>query len=602
MDEARRRSEHGLYRRAVRQSQHRSFHQARASFEQLVRIAPHDGRNWLAFAKMESRAGDLKRARELLRLGVRKSSAASEPILLHAHAVLEERAGHVSAARKLFRRCLALDPNDLVTYQALALLESRQNCVQDASAIFKRGAARIDAQHSASTISSRSGGADHDRTGRGANSTTATTTTTTTASFWNAYGVFLQNRVGDLAGAAGCFERATGVDPQHVRSWQAWAVCEERRGNRAEARELFEAALRIDSHSAPTFQAYGLFEARRGDAHHARELFRRGLKADAQHAPLLHAWARLEEREGNVTTARKLFERGARVDPTNAVMLRSWACLEIKSGHIDSSEPAWRDPFLPAKKVPKRQLARYAERLSMVRRLVERKTADDVRVVLSWLASNKSSPSTAMGNKKTKKNEKREEEEVVGGQQANTLLQWAQRRSKQDVEAFTVWFAKWYEQDRRIVSYIFGWDIPPASWEQDAESVTAGSDGANGAAADAVVEVPVEWYTLMESPRQTLRDADDELFNDDAVAYSVLAEFFGTFASNLANRTALSCALLGFSVLLVAAVSNYGLLDMVPPDSADTAAHILNAPRGVDAHLIDLHDSDFPIQSTVRKP
>uniref|UniRef100_A0A7S1TM86 Pre-mRNA-splicing factor Syf1/CRNKL1-like C-terminal HAT-repeats domain-containing protein n=1 Tax=Erythrolobus australicus TaxID=1077150 RepID=A0A7S1TM86_9RHOD len=538
-DAARRRSENSIYRRAERYAQQRSFHQARALYAQLLRDAPSDGRYYLAYAKMEARAGNSRRACEILRLGVGQCPG-SEAILLHSHAVLEERAGHAADARRLFHRCIEIDRNDLVSFQALALLEARQHNFDEAAAIFARGAESVrSAELSAPSVSAM-----------------------TLASFWNAYGVFLQNQAGDLDKAATCFERATTANPQHVRSWQAWAVCEERRGEYGEARRLFETALRVDPASAPTYQAYGLFATRRGETDGARELFRRGLKIDSQHAPLFHAWARLEEQEGNLGRARKLFERGARVDPTNAVMLRSWACLEVKSGHIDSSKPWWRVPFMPKQKVPKRQLARYAERLSMVRRLVERKSADDARMVLTWLARN----TVDRGEL---------------GAQAATLLEWTQRRSKQDVEAFTAWFAQWYEKDRRIVSYIFGWDIPPPAWEQDSQ--VAGAADAKSSA----IEVPAEWYTLEEFPRKTLRDADDELFNDDAVGYSVLAEFFGTFASNLANRAALSCALLGFSVLLLAMVSHHGLFDL-PSDVPLPST--FDAPHGVDAHLIELHN------------
>uniref|UniRef100_A0A7S0ZAL8 Uncharacterized protein n=1 Tax=Timspurckia oligopyrenoides TaxID=708627 RepID=A0A7S0ZAL8_9RHOD len=514
-----------LYLQAQTYANDGKFSEARHAFEKLTQEFSADGRYWLGFAQMEARSGNTERARELFRAGA-ESNNRSQGHLLHAWAVLEERTGNCDRARKLFRRCIAINRNDVLAYQALALLEERSGDTQRAIELFEKAAELPAASRH--------------------------------AAFWNAYGVVQQKR-NEYESACQCFQRATSIDPEHFRSWQAWAISEERLGEIDTAVMLFEKALTIDPHSAPSFQAYGLCEARRGNIDKARKLFKCGITACPSHAPLFHAWALLEERAGNFELARALFEQGVRADSENAVVLRSWAQMELRLGHIDRSSSSWNLPFLPERKVRRGQLSRYAEKMIIVRRLIEHRTKEDLKLVLTWL-----------GRAAEKDKRVRSEFAQKSSDETSKLLQWAQRRSKQDIEAFEQWFEGWYEKDRRIVSYIFGWNIPKRA-----------SSGITNK-----LKIPTEWYTLSSAPRKTLREADDEFFNDNAVEYTLIAEFFGTFATNLSNRMALSCALLGISGALVFYAVHAGLYDIA---TEAIHAHSPQPPSGVDAHLIELH-------------
>jgi len=527
-DPEQRRIYNSLYREAQRHAAQGEYTEARQIYSKLTQSFPYDGRFWLAFAQMEARAGRLDIARQLFRQGA-ESNESSKSHLFHAWAVLEERSGNADKARELFQQVLKIDPYDPLAYQALALLEDRHGRFDDALRLFERAAEKI----------GRPG-----------------------ASFWNAYGVMLQkHKLYDKA--VKCFENATTADPYHVRSWQAWAICHERLEDYERATELFEKALRVDPMSAPTYQAYGLFQARLGNLDSASKLFEQGLEKDPHHAPLYHALARLEEQRGNYELAREVYERGLREDPESAVMLRSWACMELKLGHIDSSAD-WSAPFLPKTKVKRSQLAKTAENFIMLRKLIDRRSKDDLRSVLTWLNRRIETDRNLYNS-------------IVSRSEDDTmrLMEWAKRRSMNDIDAFGQWFDKNYEQDRRIGSYIFGWNLPKRTMVP-VESPVA--------------KIPDEWYHLAEAPRKALKEADELFFNDDAVEYSLIAEFIGSFANNLSGRTAMSAALLGMSVLLVLYGAHSGLFDapITPTEAMD-----LVAPTGVDSHLIELHGSVF---------
>ncbi|KAA8495597.1 PsbB mRNA maturation factor Mbb1, chloroplastic [Porphyridium purpureum] len=541
-------SANDAYREAKRHVSRGEYTEARALYRALTEQHPAEGRYWLSYAQMEARSGNLDGARRLFRNGA-EATRRSPSHLYHAWAVLEERAGNVDDARNLFKRCIALNPHDILAYQAFALLEERQGNVDAAIEIFERA---IGNMPSAAAASARRGGG-------GSNSPSRTVTS---AHFWNAYGVVLQKhkRYDD---AARCFQQAVEYDAAHCRSWQAWAICEEQRGNVQEAARLFERALAVDPFSAPTYQAYALCEARSGRINDARSLFAKGLKCDPHHAPIYHSWALLEESEGNYEVARDILERGLRKDPESSAMLRAWAGMELKLGHIDSSRE-WTAPFLPEKKVRKGQLKRSAENLVMLRRLIERRTGDDVRAVLTWL--NRKVEGDLSLYKKIK---------AKGEGDASKLLEWASRRSKQDIEAFESWFDKWYEQDRRIGAYIFGWDFPKRILDPPDSGLAS-------------VKAPIEWYRLKDKPRCTLSEADDEFYNDEAVEYTLIAEFLGSFAANLANRVGVTFALLGMCVLLLGYGSQSGLYDMTL--TAPSPLVHLDRPSGVDAALMELHD------------
>lgn len=74
-------------------------------------------------------------------------------------------------------------------------------------------------------------------------------------------------------------------------------------------------------------------------------------------------------------------------------------------------------------------LQSFGERLLMLGRLIEGKSADDTRVVLEWLHRRSREDQDVYRNilRKT-------------GEDSKTLRQWVERRSEEDIDAFQRWF------------------------------------------------------------------------------------------------------------------------------------------------------------------
>uniref|UniRef100_A0A7S1TEB4 Suppressor of forked domain-containing protein n=1 Tax=Compsopogon caeruleus TaxID=31354 RepID=A0A7S1TEB4_9RHOD len=515
-----------LYSLALELSQGGEWGRARRVWEMLARRSPEDGRVWLAWAKMEVADGKVDRARACLSEGVQHNPDNAR--LFHAWAVMEERQGNIHKARTLLEKCLALDKTDGITYQTYALLEERNGDPKKASTLLNR-AVEVDPMNE---------------------------------SVWNALGMYEQ-RNGDLHSAAHKFQRATELNPMHCHSWQAWACVEDRLGNHETARELFQQALHVDPHSAPAYQAFALAESRAGNVDHARELFQRAIEVEPRHAAVYHAWACLEESQGQFEAARDLFERGVRANPMSAPMLRAWARMELRLGHIDDSFSDWKLGFEPHAKgyggrsrKSREKKEELAEKLSMLRRLVERKSDKDVRLVLLWLQK-----------QAVKDKDRHRQISEKGNTDSINVLHWAKNRSAEDVHAFQNWFDSRYKKDRRIAAYLFGWNLPTTS------------------------PVPPEWTTLDIGGLRTLSEGDEDIVrNDNPMDYGEFVYFLGSFADGLASRAALTAALSGLTAILLMVSVGAGLFDVAAPFNPDNQS--VQAPSGVDAHLVELHDSD----------
>lgn len=458
--------------------------------------------------------------------------------ILHAWARLEVRQGCVEQARILLERALENNPRDAMLFQEYALMEAGAGNLEKARRLFEEGC----------------------RKDKG------------NASVRSAWGT-LELRVGDLDKARFLFEEAVKCDHMHIRSYQSWAIAETKAGNVDKAEALYKQALRLDPKSTPSYQAYGLLCKDLGRIDEARALFKQGLQNGKGDVSILHAWAALEHELGNNDRARALYSRGLEVAPQSTAVLRAWASMELELGHIDKSSD-WQVPRGLAKGAVqsgangqrhkdgsqhvgtyrKKQISAVGENLLMLKRLIERRTEEDVSLVLQWLAE-RAEKDSALRDQVAKR----------GGEDASKVIAWAERRTKEDIGKFDQWVATRYKEDRKIGVYIFNMDIPDSP--------------------------PREWFRLRQTPERELQNFDDSLYSSEQVVdYADFVYWVGKFANGLSNRAALAVALGVMSFLLVGAnmeFENQGYSSSVGVSSDQV--EVIAKPTGVDAHLVQQH-------------
>jgi len=211
------------------------------------------------------------------------------------------------------------------------------------------------------------------------------------------------------------------------------------------------------------------------------------------------------------------------------------------------------------------QLSNISTNLRMLKKLVGQRTDEDTRTLLAWLDSRAQADASLF----TRLSQR-------GEADAQKLMQWAARRSANDVNAFSDWVARRYEEDRRIGVYVFGLDIPRSARKPATAPVKVGA---------AVVEKPVEWLRLQEAPsRMTLAEFDERLYTEETTREAVwVMVWLGNLAESLANRAALTSALAGISLLVVAASLHLMAVTEVPERPPQEA---VRPAEGVDAKLI----------------
>lgn len=280
-----------------------------------------DGRLFNAWAKLESRANNLKEARRILRLGM--STYPEDHTLLQAAGKVEERLGNVTAARDLYKASLRIEPS-APTLIAYGMLELR----------------------SPEGVDLRGGG--------GANITTVRK----------------------------LFDEALLIDPKHGPAYNAYGNLERRQGNSDRAKQLYEDGIRANCTDAPSvyhglaklhlsmgevenarsvlqegLSLFGSSDSRKNEnvaflAHtlsmielncnnnptRAKSVLEQGLRHRRNSPQLLLAMALCESRLGNEKAARIMFERSLTADQGHAQAWQAFGVMEMQAGNFKNAK------------------------------------------------------------------------------------------------------------------------------------------------------------------------------------------------------------------------------------------------------------------------
>jgi tetratricopeptide (TPR) repeat protein len=364
-----------------------------ASTSTTTATATQDGRVYNAWAHVESKAGNYKSARSILKTAL--ETFPNDHMILQAAGKVEEQLGNWTGARTLYSASLAIQPS-APTLVAYALLEIRQQRTQ--LSLSMRGkqkfvvsnhtrrlfeeALLLDPRHGpaynayARSVNSYEEARDIYERGVRANCTDP-------ASLYHGYArlelsMGNVNRARELLwqGQRQVQCRNVGTDSPHrdravflthtlgmlelnsnrpAESMKVFqdgierygnssqlllgaALCQVKLGNEQRARELFERSVAQDHRHAQAWQAWGVMEMRSGNLKTAKILLECGIKCAPRHGALWQAYAVMETRVGNIRNARSLFQKGIRLAPQHVPLYQSWATMELREGNYETAK------------------------------------------------------------------------------------------------------------------------------------------------------------------------------------------------------------------------------------------------------------------------
>ncbi|XP_020103524.1 protein high chlorophyll fluorescent 107 [Ananas comosus] len=285
------------------------FSEARAVYEKGCQAT--QGENsyiWQCWAVLESKAGNIRRARELFDAA---TVADKQHIAAwHGWAVLEIKQGNIKKARNLLAKGLKYCGGNEYIYQTLALLEAKSKRFEQARFLFQQ----------------------------------ATKCNPKSCASWLAWAqVELQQDNNFFARQL--FENAVQASPKNRFAWHIWALFEAKQGDVDKARKLLKIGHAVNPRDPVILQSLALLEYRHLSANVARIWFRKASKLDPRHQPVWIAWGWMEWKEGNISTARELYQRALSIDSTSesaARCLQAWGVLEQRIGNLSVARRLFR--------------------------------------------------------------------------------------------------------------------------------------------------------------------------------------------------------------------------------------------------------------------
>ena len=314
---------------------------AKVAFTRALEIDPSDGRGFLGAAKLFESEGAPAEARAVLEEGCRATNG-ENAFLWQAWAVLEQRQGNLRRARELFDAATVADKAHAAAWHGWGMLELRQGNYQRARDLLTKGLRLVPDGRPGKEFLFQSLGVMAADRGRSEEARkhfrdgVKTPLGRASGALWQAWAL-MEQRLGDVEEARRLFALGLQATPKNRYLWLAWAQLEAEAGAAAKARELFAAGAALNGRDAPLLQAWAVMEAGQGSLGAARALFARAARADASHQPVWQAWGVMEFRAGNADSARTLFQRGVWADPRSldaARLFQAWAVLEERAGAV----------------------------------------------------------------------------------------------------------------------------------------------------------------------------------------------------------------------------------------------------------------------------
>lgn len=307
----------------------REFELAEKILRQCIKDWPTDGRAYVALGTRLTKLGRFVDARTVYEDGC-QAARGENPYIWQAWAILEQKLGHISQARKLFDASTAADVKHAAAWHGWAVLELQQGSSRKARELLSKGIKFCNANEylyqTSALIEYKAGKVEEAR----ALFSQAVHCNPRSCASWLAWAL-LESEKKNISTARYLFQRCIRASPKNRYAWQAWALFESSQGKKSWARRLFEQGVELNPHDAVLLQAFALFEYDSSNTAKARELFELAGAADPKHQPVWNAWGWMEWKEGNLALARQYYKKALSINSRSVEAARSfhaWAVLE----------------------------------------------------------------------------------------------------------------------------------------------------------------------------------------------------------------------------------------------------------------------------------
>jgi tetratricopeptide (TPR) repeat protein len=295
------------------QRQRGMYKEAAILLKQCIRDWPDDGRPYVALGNLLTRTNKVQEARKVYEDGC-QAVRGENAYIWQAWAVLEDRSGNSSKARKLFDAATVADKTHAAAWHAWAVLEFREGDTKKARGLLNKGLKNC-----------------------GANEYIFQTL------------ACIEVKAARFEQARFLFDKATRTNPKSAASWLAWALMESEQSSAATARQLFQVCkVAWCAHKCGIFACTKIvlcmdlsvliFYVPVVDPHLCIHvwlwgMWQKGLEASPKNRHVWQAWALFEAKQGNNERARQLFHRGYELNTRDPVLLQAFALFEYHCSH-----------------------------------------------------------------------------------------------------------------------------------------------------------------------------------------------------------------------------------------------------------------------------
>eukprot|EP01041_Mallomonas_annulata_P003417 gene3417-6780_t len=342
--------------------QHR-IEDARKTLDITRNLPSQDAQHYTMLSSLEIDHGSIERAIVVMEEGARKFPG--DQYLLQRWGSVESKRGNIKKARELFERSIQIKPH-APSFVAWAMLEEEQGLQA-----LTRTPAPLQGPLDLEDIESLEGNLV-DLSFLSTETTSSTTTPTSTLAHTSSSihsstpeDIFLaipklaQPDAETIKYANNQFSRTRElfqlgllVDPRHGPLYHAYATMEMRHGNYSGARDILLQGIHRNSSDITTiYHGWGQLELRDNNINRAAEIFRAGIELgirgnrEIEHGVsfLLHSLGSLELHGNNIEEAKRIFTTGVELYPHHSQLLLGLALTLMKLGENDEARKFFKE-------------------------------------------------------------------------------------------------------------------------------------------------------------------------------------------------------------------------------------------------------------------
>lgn len=314
------------------------YNNAEEILRQCIKKWPNNGRPYMTLGRILTKQAKYLEARTVFENGC-QATQGENAFLWQGWAILEQKIGNITKARKLFDAAIVADKKHVAAWHGWAFLEINEGNVKKGRYLLGKGLKYCGPnEYIFQTLAMLEVKAKRYIQARSLFSQAIKCNPKSCAS-WLAWAQLEAEQERNVF-ARRLFERAVQASPKNRIAWQNWALFETSQGEYDKARKLFRVGHALNPRDPVLLQSLALFEYKCSSATIAREIFKKARQVDPSHQPIWIAWGWMEWKEGNIATARELYQQALEIDsktPNAARCLQAWGILEEREGNIGTA-------------------------------------------------------------------------------------------------------------------------------------------------------------------------------------------------------------------------------------------------------------------------